>query len=441
MLWFRDTDFLMANRHGRAPTALVQSGRMFVEGLNGLRAQSIYNGRVLWEFSAPGILAAYNREHSIGAAWTGGNLCLGPNRVYLHDGRACFVLDAETGEQLARWEPPPHADGKPGVWGYIACDDGILFGSLVTEDYLIKCWSDQWDTSDQFTESTRLFALDADSGRLVWSFAPEHSIRHNAITMGGGRVYLIDRPPAIEDDIRYVAPPSTPENRRGTAPGDRPDFRGAGRENGTVPFPPQGDRHIFRPETDRKMSQSPGRLIALDQKTGRRVWQTGDDVFGTLLAYSAEEEAVWMGYQAAHQASRPSELGNRMALFDAADGRRRWAIEAEHVDRPILGGRTIYAPPGAWDLATGRKLPFEFERSYGCGTVIGSGNMLLFRSATLGYIDLATSTETQNYGGIRPGCWIPGVPAGGVFVMPDAASWCTCSYLNQGTVALKSRDD
>ena len=41
---------------------------MYVEGLKGLRAQSLYNGRVLWEFSAPGILDAYHREHSIGAA-------------------------------------------------------------------------------------------------------------------------------------------------------------------------------------------------------------------------------------------------------------------------------------------------------------------------------------------------------------------------------------
>ena len=27
--------------------------------------------------------------------------------------------------------------------------------------------------------------------------------------------------------------------------------------------------------------------------------------------------------------------------------------------------------------------------------------------------------------------------AGGVLALPDAASWCTCSYLNQGTIALK----
>ncbi len=410
MLWFRDTDFLMANRHGRAPTALVQDGRMFVEGLNGLRAQSIYNGRVLWEFSAPGILSAYNREHSIGAAWTGGNICLGVERVFLHNDRDCLVLDADTGQEVSRFSPPLRPDGKPGVWGYLAFHDGMLFGSLANEDYLIKCWSDRWDTGRQFTESSLFFALDAETGRLLWSFTPEHSIRHNAIAIDGGRVYLIDRPVSVQDELNSSAVNSKPA-RRGEA-------------------------------TEAKRAEHPsGRLIALDQESGRRIWESRDDIFGTMLACPADENLLWMGYQAAHQASRPSELANRMAVFRVDDGSRVWDVQAEYADRPVFNGRTIYAPPGAWDLSSGRKLPLQLERSYGCGIVAGCQEMLVFRSATLGYIDLATSMETQNYGGIRPGCWIAGIPAGGVLAMPDAASWCTCSYLNQGTLVLRPTAD
>jgi len=414
MLWFRDTDFLMVNRHGRAPTALVRDGRMFVEGINGLRAQSIYSGRVLWEFTRPGILASYHREHSIGAAWTGGNLCLGPERVFLHDGRACLVLDAATGKKLARWEPPLRPDGKLGTWGYIAYHNGMLFGSLVNEDYLIKCWSDRWDTGNQFTESMMLFALDANTGRLLWTFNPEHSIRHNAIAMGSGRVYLIDRAVAVEDDVNFVAA----ERRRGGS-----------------------NRKAANPKEPDKPIHPLGRLIALDEKTGERIWETDCDIFGTLLAYAAEDDLLWMGYQAAHQASRSSERANQMAVFNAADGTCLWNIQAEYADRPVLNGRTIYAPPGAWNLLTGRKLPFELKRSYGCGIVAGCRGMLVFRSATLGYIDLSTSSETLNYGGIRPGCWIAAIPAGGVLTMPDAASWCTCSYLNQATLALRPISD
>ncbi len=64
MLWFRDVDFTMVSRHGRAPGPLVRDGRMFVEGIHGLRAQNIYNGRPLWEHPLPGVLLPYHREHS-----------------------------------------------------------------------------------------------------------------------------------------------------------------------------------------------------------------------------------------------------------------------------------------------------------------------------------------------------------------------------------------
>jgi hypothetical protein len=177
--------------------------------------------------------------------------------------------------------------------------------------------------------------------------------------------------------------------------------------------------------------------VVLDQSSGEPIWQAESDVFGTLLMYAAEDDLLWMGYQAAHQASRASERANRMAVYNAASGAKLWDVQAEYDDRPLLNGDTIYAPPGAWDLLTGSKLPFDFDRSYGCGTVAGCREMLIFRSATLGYIDLSKSSETQNYGGVRPGCWIAAIPAGGVVTMPDAASWCTCSYLNQGTLALK----
>jgi len=68
---------------------------------------------------------------------------------------------------------------------------------------------------------------------------------------------------------------------------------------------------------------------------------------------------------------------------------------------------------------------------------MASLQMLVFRSATLGYFDLTGTRRTENYGGIRPGCWINAIPAGGLILMADAASWCTCSYLNQATCALQ----
>ena len=105
--------------------------------------------------------------------------------------------------------------------------------------------------------------------------------------------------------------------------------------------------------------------------------------------------------------------------------------------RPIINGTAIYAEPGKWNLLTGQTLPFTFSRSHGCGIFAACERLLVYRSATLAYRDLAGSGGTENYGGIRPGCWVNAIPAGGLVLMAEAASWCTCSYLNQAMIALE----
>ena len=80
---------------------------------------------------------------------------------------------------------------------------------------------------------------------------------------------------------------------------------------------------------------------------------------------------------------------------------------------------------------------WQFKRSYGCGIISASPNLLLFRSATIGYVDLLRDAGTENYGGIRPGCWINLLPVGGIVLAPDTTNVCRCSYLNKATIALQ----
>jgi hypothetical protein len=106
----------------------------------------------------------------------------------------------------------------------------------------------------------------------------------------------------------------------------------------------------------------------------------------------------------------------------------------------VLIDRTVYAQGGAWDLISGEEQKFDLQRSYGCGQLAASAHLTVYRSATLGYHDLASSQGTTNYGGIRLGCWINAVPAGGLVLVPDATAGCKCSYLNQAWMALQPRD-
>jgi len=404
MLWFGSPDLRTPNRHGRPPAPLFLDGRLVVEGVDALRALDAYNGRVLWEFPVKGIGAAYHQEHLMGTSGTNSNFCLSPDSVYVAAGGRCLRVDAATGQQVACFDAPARPDGKPSTWGYIAWAEGTLFGTLANEEHLVPYLFGKSDMRRQFTESTVLFTLDAHTGEPKWAYSATHSIRHNAIAIGGGRVYLIDRPLAVE------AP-------RGKRP--------------ATPHPT-------------------GELIALDAATGKILWRAADGIYGTLLALSTKHDALLMSYQpTAFQLS--SETGGRMAAFRASTGERRWDRTASYRSRPVLAGRTLIAQPGAWDLLTGEpKLrvnpatkaaePWRFDRSYGCGILSASPNLLLFRSATIGYVDLLADRPTANYGGIRPGCWISALPAGGLVLVPDLTNVCTCSYLNKASIALQPMD-
>ena len=89
---------------------------------------------------------------------------------------------------------------------------------------------------------------------------------------------------------------------------------------------------------------------------------------------------------------------------------------------------------------TGEMLDYTFSRTYNCGIIASSSNLMVYRSGTLGYFDLNEPAKgTQDFGGIRPGCWINAIPAGGIVMMPDATARCTCSYLIKATIALISQ--
>jgi len=396
MLWFKDLGLRMSQRHGRGPAPLYSDGRLFIEGLHAMLAVDAYNGRRLWEFPLKGILAAYDQDHLVGTAATGSNYCLGDGSVYVRVESRCIRIDAASGKKLAEFKAPKQPNGRPGIWGYIACANGTLFGSLATKEHVVAPTYVKSRMSELLSESGSLFAMDATTGKLKWTYRARQSIRHNAVAIGSGRIYLIDRPAAAVDRIQ--------KDRRRNKP--RP-------------------RHPT------------GELVALDAATGKVVWTTSENIYGTMLALSVKHNVLLMSYQPSGYYTLPSERGGRMAGFRASDGKRLWDTPSHYVTRPLINGRTIYAQGGAWDLLTGKKKQFTFKRSYGCGILSGSTNFLFFRSGVLGYVDLLKDEGTENYGGIRPGCWINAIGAGGLVLMPDATDGCECSYLNKASIALQ----
>jgi outer membrane protein assembly factor BamB len=390
--WFRDIDFDVPQRHGRGPSPLFDRGRLFHAGLNGVIAVDAYNGHELWRYEIEDLLPAYDGDELMGVSGTGSTYCVGGDHLYVRNKDRCLALDVATGELKTEFHLPPTPDGQPGTWGYLACVDDVLYGTSANEEHVVtyRYRRSSGDLRGQLTESRRLFAVDTKTGQLLWNYQAQDSIRHNAIAVAGGKVFLIDRPLALSD----------------------------------------------REKKPKQKTHASGRLLALNARTGEVAWKTDENIYGTMLAAGETQGVLLMSYQPT-RFRLDSELGGRMTAYRISDGRPLWDIPARYDSRPLINGDTIYAQGGAWNLHSGQSQPFQFQRSYGCGIIAAGSDMLVFRSATLGYCDLAETCEIQDYGGIRPGCWINAFPAGGLVLAPDATAGCRCSYLNKSWIALQ----
>jgi outer membrane protein assembly factor BamB len=405
MFWFRDVDFEIPNRHGQGPAPLVHRGCMVVGGLNGIICLDAYNGRTMWTFEMEGNLADYDGiHHDVGVGETGSNFCLSDDAVFLKNAGRCFRIDLLSGEVLGEFAAPAPEIGEHLNWGFLAYHDGVLYGSVLNGEHRV---SPRYSLTKLRTESVRFFALDAKTGEVKWQFDPKHSIRNNAIAVAGEKVFLVDRP-LVEND--HVANPK------------------------------RGGKHATKLPAE---NVPPGVLLALDSKTGDEIWRNDEDIFATQLAVSETHSTLMMNYQAVRHNffGLPSETGGRLAGIDIKTGKRRWDHAATYQSRPLINDYTIYAQGGAWNLITGEKVPFELERSYGCGQISASRNLMLFRSATLGYKDLSREAGTENWGGIRPSCWINAIPANGLVLVPDGSSKCQCSYQMRAWFALQPADE
>lgn len=401
MFWFRDVEFEVANRHGQGPAPLIAHGFMVVSGVHGLCCLDAYNGRKLWDYKIENLLIDYDGiHHDVGIGDTGSPFCLGGDSVYVKHGPRCLRIDLATGKLVREIATPVPADAANRNWGYLAFENGLLFGSVENAAHNV---SPRYQLTNLRTESVLFFAVDPASGAVKWQYQPKGSIRHNAVAIAGERVYLIDRPIVEADRVTN----------------------------------PRRDGKSAPKLTHNQMP--PGTLLAIEAATGKVLWENRDDVWGTQLAVSAKHGVLLMNFKAVRHNffELPSEVGGRLAGFDITSGKRLWDQDAKYQTRPLINDRTIYAQGGAWDLKTGSPVEWELKRSYGCGQIAASKNLMLFRSATLGYVDLTRDAGTENYGGIRPSCWINAIPASGLVLVPDGSSKCHCSYQMQAWFALQ----
>ena len=137
--------------------------------------------------------------------------------------------------------------------------------------------------------------------------------------------------------------------------------------------------------------------------------------------------------------------------FDAKDGQFRWHQEqnneagiggdhGEQIHHPVITNNKVYAEPYSYDLRTGKIIAdWKLNRGGGgCGTMSGSSTLLFFRAGNPAICNLLQTGQGKRINYVtRPGCWINIVPAGGLILIPEASSGCTCNYPLQMSVAYR----
>lgn len=396
----------MVNRHQRAAGPLSIGGRVFVQGQHVLMAYDIYNGLKLWQREISG---AYRPN----ASHDGGNLAANARALFVAAGNQCLKLEPATGATVAEYKLPP-AEGSTNRWGWIACTDDLLFGSLTARSIV----------------SEAVFAVDPQTGKHLWVYQGKR-ISHNAIVIDGGRLYLVDAN-------------VTPDQRR----------EAVERQRKKIAELPEAERAA----AEKALETADVRLVVcLDAKAGDVQWRKPLDLThcggGNLAAMVHNGVLAVFGiYLDGHywQQFFAGEFDSRkITALATDDGRELWSRAVGYRVRPVIVGDTFHAEPWAFDLKTGepqtRVHPitgsedrWQFARpGHHCGCPSASPRCLFFRSNCLGYYDLEEDYGTMHFGAQRPGCWINFVPAGGLLVMPEASAGCMCPFPNMCTVVFQ----
>ena len=196
--------------------------------------------------------------------------------------------------------------------------------------------------------------------------------------------------------------------------------------------------------------KEPVKLAALDLASGQPAWERElrlpfEHIFfltvaqGLLVAtgsYNVEEKVEYGFFAFREQDGTP--------VWESAfqTGQGIGGTHGEQWQHPTVVGDNLYLMPFGISLKTGERIEgFQFGRGgHGCGTVTASAGHLYFRGGNPQLFDLETDQLIPVNRVTRPGCWINIIPAGGLLLLPETSSGCTCAYPLQTSLAYRAAD-
>jgi len=384
----------MIDRHHRPMSSLFKDGRSFIPGDDKVITINPYNGTLLWELSVP-------NSRRLGALRNCGHMVVEDKNLYVAVEDECWAVDVATGVRRFVLKAPQLAEGASD-WGYLNCVGGRLFGSGMKPGASLTKF--HLDTVNEMIENdfrpmiagTHLFSMDRRSGNVFWTYK-NGIIMNNGITLDDRRMYFVES-----------------RNEKALA-----------NEDGRLRVDWFCEKDTF--------------VIALDQKTGKKLWEQPFVFPFQQIMFLSTANGVLL-------VLGTDNIGDKVQYdlygFDAATGALKWHSSSQNGDpvggshgeqwqHPVLIGNRLFSDPFEFDLQTGEQKPYLLDRGgNGCGGLTGSLHYLYGRGANprMYPVDVEKTSGIRLTDVSRPGCWLNIIPAGGIVILPESSSGCTCAY-------------
>jgi len=394
----------IVDRHHRPMSPLAKDGRIFVPADDAVIAVDAFNGAMLWETDVP-------HSRRIGAMKNSGQMLIEGKDLFVAAEDECWVIDTATGGRTAVIEAPTINGGESCHWGYLNCVGDRLFATGVKPT---ATFNRTWTGGASYLEGDfrpvvsgrSVFSIDRHTGETLWTYQ-KGAVMNSAIAVGQGRIYFV-------------------ESRRAEVVSD---------DDGRIRID--------------DFCKGPTTLVALDLATGKTVWEepvrlphqhimfvvTAGETVLVTGSYN-EEEKVYYGLDAFESASGKPRWKNRFVATNIR-GTEPTGLGGSHGEQwqhPVVVGDIVYLRPYGFDLATGERIPYHLYRGgHGCGGLTGSAGFLFGRgdNPRMYPLDVPTTEGTPLTRSTRPGCYLNIIPAGGLVLIPESSSGCTCSYSMQ----------
>ncbi|MCK4888218.1 MAG: PQQ-binding-like beta-propeller repeat protein [Planctomycetes bacterium] len=404
--WFgRPGPRKMIDRHNRNVPPLYKNGQLFIPGNYIVYAVDAYNGTMQWQVEIP-------NSRRVGVFLDSSNMVVDDKNLYIAAKDKCHRLNVKTGEANSTYNMPQLFAGHKRQWGYLAYFGDMLFGSGCKPhaSHTMKhpeTNSPLFYRNMKVVTSDYLFSMERKTGKLIWKYK-NAVIVNPTIAVGDGKIFFIETtsPKAIADEL-------------GRMPVK--DLFDGGKQY-LVALEQQTGKVKYKKEIDTSKIKEP---VYLNYSDGIVLF-SGSNLLDNAVTYyyysfsSDTGEIIW---QTSHATSLPPD-----------------GCHGEYNRHPTIADNTIYAWPYAYELKTGKQIEsWKFDRrGHGCGGVSASATCLFWRGFQPWMYDTAPNGGPYKLTHVtRPGCWINIIPAGGMILIPEASSGCTCAYSIQTSIALR----